>query len=202
MLRIAGQRTRRSARCISEKDTKGRRQEGDSQEARRKDPPVPDRLCLGTLATDGPSSAKSRTLAGSRRKVFPAWTGFPTVSRRTRDSSHRGLLARVTVEDCIEKVPNRFHLVQMVTIRTKQLKKGAKPLVDSQENKAVVMAPREIAAGYVKPDYPAAASETRSHGEFDTGVSRSMVCPPLDRISTEEIDAASAGSLSSMYQTT
>ena len=68
-------------------------------------------------------------------------------------------MARVTIEDCIQKVPNHFHLVQMVTIRTKQLRKGAQPLVDGQDNKAVVVALREIAAGYVKPDYPVAASE-------------------------------------------
>ncbi len=77
-------------------------------------------------------------------------------------------MARVTVEDCVEKVPNRFHRLQRVTIRTKQRRKGAKPLVDGQTNKAVGVAPREIAAGYVKPDDPAASSETRSHGEFDT----------------------------------
>jgi len=63
-------------------------------------------------------------------------------------------MARITVEDCTEKVPNRFHLVQMAAIRTKQLKKGARPLVKSEDNKEVVVALREIAAGYIKPDYP------------------------------------------------
>ena len=63
-------------------------------------------------------------------------------------------MARITIEDCIARVPNRFHLVQMAAIRTKQLKKGAKPLVHTEENKEVVLALREIAAGYVKPDYP------------------------------------------------
>ncbi|MGH0030398.1 MAG: DNA-directed RNA polymerase subunit omega [Myxococcota bacterium] len=63
-------------------------------------------------------------------------------------------MARITVEDCTDKVPNRFHLVQMASIRTKQLKKGARPLVSSEENKEVVVALREIAAGYIKPDYP------------------------------------------------
>ncbi len=62
-------------------------------------------------------------------------------------------MARITVEDCIEKVPNRFHLVQMAAIRAKQLKKGATSFVVSDENKEVVIALREIAAGYVKPDY-------------------------------------------------
>ncbi len=63
-------------------------------------------------------------------------------------------MARITIEDCTRHVPNRFHLVQMAAIRTKQLKKGAKALVQAEENKAVVVSLREIAAGYVKPDYP------------------------------------------------
>ena len=63
-------------------------------------------------------------------------------------------MARITVEDCIEKVPNRFHLVQMASIRTKQLKKGARALVATEDNKEVVTSLREIAAGYITPDYP------------------------------------------------
>jgi DNA-directed RNA polymerase subunit omega len=68
-------------------------------------------------------------------------------------------LARITVEDCTEKVPNRVHLVQMASIRTKQLKKGARALVASEGNKEVVVALREIAAGFIKPDYPAEDAE-------------------------------------------
>ena len=68
-------------------------------------------------------------------------------------------MARITIEDCIEKVPNRFHLVQMSAIRSKQLKKGATPLVQNDENKEVVMSLREIAAGFVKPDYPEEPAE-------------------------------------------
>ncbi len=63
-------------------------------------------------------------------------------------------MARITIEDCIEKVPNRFHLVQMASIRTKQLKKGARVLVRAEDNKEVVLSLREIAAGYIQPDYP------------------------------------------------
>lgn len=63
-------------------------------------------------------------------------------------------MARITIEDCTRKVPNRFHLVQMAAIRTKQLKKGARPLVQADENKEVVMSLREIAAGHIHPDYP------------------------------------------------
>jgi DNA-directed RNA polymerase subunit omega len=61
-------------------------------------------------------------------------------------------MARITIEDCIEKVPNRFQLVQMAAIRAKQLKRGATPLVGSVENKEIVTALREIAAGVVIPD--------------------------------------------------
>jgi len=61
-------------------------------------------------------------------------------------------VARITIEDCTERVPNRFHLVQMAAIRSKQLKKGARPLVQADENKEVVQALREIAAGYIAPD--------------------------------------------------
>jgi DNA-directed RNA polymerase subunit omega len=68
-------------------------------------------------------------------------------------------MARITIEDCIEKVPNRFHLVQMASIRTKQIKKGAKALVQTEDNKEVVIALREIAAGYIHPDYPEAPPE-------------------------------------------
>jgi DNA-directed RNA polymerase subunit omega len=62
-------------------------------------------------------------------------------------------MARITIEDCTAKVPNRFHLVQMAAIRAKQLRKGARTLVDRAENKEVVTALREIAAGHVTPDY-------------------------------------------------
>jgi len=63
-------------------------------------------------------------------------------------------MARITIEGCTRHVPNRFHLVQMATIRAKQLKKGANALVQAEENKEVVVALREIAAGCVQPDYP------------------------------------------------
>ena len=57
-------------------------------------------------------------------------------------------MARVTVEDCLEKVPSRFELVLLASRRAKQLLKGSRPLIDSS-NKEVVSALREIAAGKV-----------------------------------------------------
>jgi DNA-directed RNA polymerase subunit omega len=71
-------------------------------------------------------------------------------------------MARITIEDCVRKVPNRFHLARIAMIRTKQLRKGAKPLVESEENRAAVVALREIAAGYVKPDYLAESEESEA----------------------------------------
>jgi DNA-directed RNA polymerase subunit omega len=59
-------------------------------------------------------------------------------------------MARITVEDCLEKVENRFELVVLAGKRTKQLLKGATPLIKC-DNKDGVIALREIAAGKVSP---------------------------------------------------
>lgn len=58
-------------------------------------------------------------------------------------------MARITVEDCLNEVSNRFKLVMLGSQRTKQLLKGAKPLVDA-DNREIVVALREIAAGKVR----------------------------------------------------
>lgn len=60
-------------------------------------------------------------------------------------------MARITVEDCLEKVNNRFLIVQMAIKRVKQYHEGYDPLVASR-NKEVVTALREIAEGKVMPD--------------------------------------------------
>lgn len=59
-------------------------------------------------------------------------------------------MARITVEDCLEQVDNRFLIVQMSIKRIKQYREGYKPLVNS-DNKEVVTSLREVAAGKVKP---------------------------------------------------
>jgi DNA-directed RNA polymerase subunit omega len=59
-------------------------------------------------------------------------------------------MARVTVEDCLERVDNRFLLVMLASKRVKALFKGARSTIPNKdENKNVVMALREIAAGSV-----------------------------------------------------
>lgn len=62
-------------------------------------------------------------------------------------------MARVTVEDCLEREENRFALVILASTRTRQLMKGAEQLVRSK-NKAPVTSLREIAAGMVHFDRP------------------------------------------------
>ena len=54
-------------------------------------------------------------------------------------------MARITVEDCLEVVDNRFELVLMATKRARQLAKGAASAVESQNDKPTVVALREIA---------------------------------------------------------
>ena len=61
-------------------------------------------------------------------------------------------MARVTVEDCIDKVSNRFDLVLYSAYRARQLSGGADPLVERDRDKNPVVALREIAAKETKPD--------------------------------------------------
>ncbi len=62
-------------------------------------------------------------------------------------------MARITVEDCLDKVPNRFELVLLSSKRAKQLLKGARPLVET-DNKDIVTSLREVGAGKVRMVYP------------------------------------------------
>jgi DNA-directed RNA polymerase subunit omega len=57
-------------------------------------------------------------------------------------------MARITVEDCLKKVDNRFTLIHMAAKRVRQLRKGAEPTVVSK-NKDIVVSLREIVAGHV-----------------------------------------------------
>lgn len=54
-------------------------------------------------------------------------------------------MARVTVEDCIEKIPNRFELVMMASQRARKIGSGATPTVESNNDKKTVISLREIA---------------------------------------------------------
>jgi len=63
------------------------------------------------------------------------------------------VVARITVEDCLEQVPNRFTLILLAAERSKQLLQGTPVLIeDDRTNKEIVTALREVAAGVVSPD--------------------------------------------------
>lgn len=64
-------------------------------------------------------------------------------------------MARVTVEDCLDIIPNRFLLAMVASKRSKQLYKGGEPLIDNKSNnKKVVVALREIAADKIEFEIP------------------------------------------------
>ncbi len=73
-------------------------------------------------------------------------------------------MARVTIEDCLRKVPNRFALVHMAAKRVRQFYKGAPALVKG-DNKEIVMALREVAQGKVVPTTPLPALPEKFHSE-------------------------------------
>ena len=58
-------------------------------------------------------------------------------------------MARITVDDCLKRIPNRFQLTLAATYRARQLTAGASPLLETNKDKATVIALREIATGKV-----------------------------------------------------
>ncbi len=58
-------------------------------------------------------------------------------------------MARITIEDCLDKVDNRFKLVHMAAARVRQIRDGSEYLVSAPKNEDIVIALREIAAGKV-----------------------------------------------------
>jgi len=58
-------------------------------------------------------------------------------------------MARITVEDCLQRIPNRFQLTLAATYRARQLAQGAQSLLEASRDKPTVVALREVAAGKV-----------------------------------------------------
>lgn len=76
-------------------------------------------------------------------------------------------MARVTVEDCLNHVENRFELVMLATKRARQIAvQGAEPLVHEDNDKATVIALREIAEDLVTPATMAAQEEAERAEQF------------------------------------
>lgn len=80
-------------------------------------------------------------------------------------------MARITVEDSLRAAKNRFALVLLTSQRTKQLLRGSQPLTDTRNNREIVIALREIAAGkvyYAHPDYLERVKESFKSIPHDT----------------------------------
>jgi DNA-directed RNA polymerase subunit omega len=88
-------------------------------------------------------------------------------------------VARVTVEDCLEKVGNRFELIMVASKRARDISMGTEPLVEWENDKATVVALREIADSLITDDY---LKETPMNSDSDTLLSEDM----------EEMDAVAA----------
>ena len=56
-------------------------------------------------------------------------------------------MARITVDDCLKMIPNRFEMSLAATFRARQLANGAQPMVEASRDKPTVIALRELAAG-------------------------------------------------------
>lgn len=78
-------------------------------------------------------------------------------------------MARVTVEDCVDKIPNRFEVVMLAAHRARLISTGAEMLVDRDEDKNPVVALREIAETALKPEdlREEAISSLQKHVEVD-----------------------------------
>src|SRR4030042_585407 len=92
-------------------------------------------------------------------------------------------MARVTVEDCLERVENRFALVILASKRTKELKRGAPLMVHDRDNREVVMALREIARRQIQAVY--LAREPQSQWDLNAVLEAAGV--PLTRVSPSEL---------------
>ena len=111
-------------------------------------------------------------------------------------------MARVTGEDCLENVDNRFELVRLASRRARQLAQGKDPLVDPENDKPTVIALREIAAGLIDEQIldEAEAAEKRqfSKAHSEDGAEESEEMKESDTLDmAAAIKAALSGDLSS-----
>ena len=111
-------------------------------------------------------------------------------------------MARVTIEDCLGNVDNRFQLVLVATKRARQILLGGQPMVEEDNDKPTVLALREIAAGHVtreiltQPDYDASLDD--DFFENEEGAEGAMVSEQVaneGEVSDESIAASISAAL-------
>ncbi len=76
-------------------------------------------------------------------------------------------MARLTIEDCLENVDNRYNLVILATKRARQIIFGAEPLIEENKDKPTVIALREIAEGLITQHNIDEIGKNNPLGEFD-----------------------------------
>lgn len=103
-------------------------------------------------------------------------------------------MARVTVEDCLKDVDNRFQLVVMAAKRARQIEAGAQPLVDPERDKPTVIALREIAEGKVTQ---AVLDEVHVHQPVRSRISDFEIRDELSEFRSEDEDTAKPRAASS-----
>ncbi len=89
-------------------------------------------------------------------------------------------MARITVEDCMEKVDNLFELVLLSARRARQLANGAEPTVEWQNDKPTVVALREIAAGHITNEVLDEIDEANAEPEPEELLRAEFSAPQID----------------------
>jgi DNA-directed RNA polymerase subunit omega len=80
-------------------------------------------------------------------------------------------MARITVEDCLNRIDNRFEMVLTATKRARQVANGAEPMVEEENDKPTVIALREIADGLIDPErVDVLQAEIEAAEAFDTRI--------------------------------
>lgn len=96
-------------------------------------------------------------------------------------------MARITVEDSLEHIPNLFELVMVAAKRARRIANGAEPLVDRENDKPTVVALREIAAGLVSRDLLDEADTTPEELLAREQAEALLQAPPLRMDSLDDL---------------
>lgn len=87
-------------------------------------------------------------------------------------------MARITVEDCLQNIDNRFEMVLTATKRARQIANGAEPMVEEANDKPTVIALREIADGLINPENVAVIqAEIEAAEAFETPLEEDDFAP-------------------------
>lgn len=101
-------------------------------------------------------------------------------------------MARVTVEDCLDNVDNRFHLVLVATKRARQLAMGKESELEWENDKPTVLALREIAEGLISPEILNESEQTIPLDEEMTGDEVAMVAANMEEVAGSVIETGAA----------